>query len=378
MNLDQDYKREDFKKFLMTFLPDDFDPHEEKINLDSKGRIKSCLFLGESKTLDLYVYEFEHESERDPRITITKEIFRLMRYYLKDNILAIVKSSNSKNYRLSLVTKDYILDEKGAKTQLSNPRRYSFFLGPQAKIKTPERFLDEHRPINNFEDLKSRFSVEVVNREFYEKISNLFRELVRDIKLPDDADEEKKQNFAVRLIGRTIFCWFLKKKTLNGNPLIPDEILSTNAISNKKGYDYFHTILENLFFQVLNTPIKERKIKKFKDIPFLNGGLFEPKSDDYYEFDEGTQLSRYINIVKISNDWFNRFFDVLETYNFTIDESTPFDVELSVDPEMLGRIFENLLAEINPETEESARHATGSYYTPRQIVDYMVNESLKQ
>jgi len=334
--------------------------------------------LGESKSLDLYVYEFEHESERDPRITITKEIFRFMRDYSKDRILAIVKSRNSNNYRLSLVTKDYILDEKGAKTQLSNPRRYSFFLGPQAKIKTPKRFLEEHGPVKNFEDLKNRFSVEVVNKEFYEKISNLFGELVRDIKLPDDADEEKKQNFAVRLIGRTIFCWFLKKKTLNGNPLIPDEILSTNAISNKNGYDYFHTILENLFFQVLNTPIKDRKIKEFNDIPFLNGGLFEPKSDDYYEFDEGTQLSRYINTVKISNDWFNRFFDVLETYNFTIDESTPFDVELSVDPEMLGRIFENLLAEINPETEESARHATGSYYTPRQIVDYMVNESLKQ
>jgi hypothetical protein len=378
MNWDQKYNREDFRQFLRSFLPNDFDPHEEEINLDSTGRIKSCLFLGESESLDLYVYEFEHESERDPRITITKEIFRFMRYYLKDNILAIVKSSNSKNYRLSLVTKDYILDEKGAKTQLSNPRRYSFFLGPQAKIKTPKRFLEEHGPVKNFEDLKSRFSVEVVNREFYEKISNLFRELVRDIKLPDDADEEKKQNFAVRLIGRTIFCWFLKKKTLNGNPLIPDEILSTNAIGNKKGYDYFHTIVENLFFQVLNTPIKERKIKEFNDVPFLNGGLFEPKSDDYYEFDEGTQLSRYINTVKISNDWFNRFFDVLETYNFTIDESTPFDVELSVDPEMLGRIFENLLAEINPETEESARHATGSYYTPRQIVDYMVNESLKQ
>jgi len=65
--------------------------------------------LGESKSLDLYVYEFEHESERDPRITITKEIFRFIRDYLKDRILAIVKSRNSNNYRLSLVTKDYTL-----------------------------------------------------------------------------------------------------------------------------------------------------------------------------------------------------------------------------------------------------------------------------
>ncbi len=66
----------------------------------------------------------------------------------------------------------------------------------------------------------------------------------------------------------------------------------------------------------------------------------------------------------------------METYNFTIDENTSFDEELSIDPEMLGRIFENLLAEINPETGESARKSTGSYYTPRVIVDYMIDESL--
>lgn len=66
----------------------------------------------------------------------------------------------------------------------------------------------------------------------------------------------------------------------------------------------------------------------------------------------------------------------MELYNFTIDENTSFDEELSIDPEMLGRIFENLLAEINPETGESARKSTASYYTPRPIVDYMIDQSL--
>ncbi|MCD6463083.1 MAG: Eco57I restriction-modification methylase domain-containing protein, partial [Thermotogae bacterium] len=115
----------------------------------------------------------------------------------------------------------------------------------------------------------------------------------------------------------------------------------------------------------------------YNKIPFLNGGLFSPKMHDFYEFSEITGLSKHLNTLKISDEWFLSLFNVLETYNFTIDENTPIDVELSVDPEMLGRIFENLLAELNPETEENARKATGSYYTPREIVDYMVNESLK-
>lgn len=82
--------------------------------------------------------------------------------------------------------------------------------------------------------------------------------------------------------------------------------------------------------------------------------------------------------LKIPDDWFVKFFSILELYNFTIDENTSIDIELSVDPEMLGRIFENLLAEINPETQQTARKATGSYYTPRPIVEYMVDESLIQ
>ena len=85
-----------------------------------------------------------------------------------------------------------------------------------------------------------------------------------------------------------------------------------------------------------------------------------------------------INVLKIPDKWFTDFFTVLEQYNFTIDENSTVDADVSVDPEMLGRIFENLLAEVNPETGETARKATGSYYTPRTIVDYMVEQSLKQ
>ena len=100
--------------------------------------------------------------------------------------------------------------------------------------------------------------------------------------------------------------------------------------------------------------------------------------NDYYNIDQLLGVSKYINTLKVPDTWLIDLFEIFETYNFTIDENTSVDIELSIEPEMLGRIFENLLAEINPETGETARKSTGSYYTPRPIVDFMVNESLKQ
>jgi hypothetical protein len=117
----------------------------------------------------------------------------------------------------------------------------------------------------------------------------------------------------------------------------------------------------------------------FCDIPYLNGGLFDPSQhQDYYIPSNSKRASITSWNLKIPDEWFMDFFRILESYNFTIDENTSIDIELSVDPEMLGRIFENLLAELNPETGETARNATGSFYTPRAIVEYMVDESLVQ
>ncbi|MCX7545993.1 type IIL restriction-modification enzyme MmeI [Marinicella gelatinilytica] len=182
------------------------------------------------------------------------------------------------------------------------------------------------------------------------------------------------QEFAVRLIGRTIFCWFLKnKKSDAGKSLLPDSWLSSNAVQE----DYYHSTLEKLFFLVLNTKISERKnhfllLDNHIDIPFLNGGLFEPQAEDYFV----AQNANYS--LEIPDKWFKDLFETLEQYNFTIDENSIHDAEVSIDPEMLGTIFENLLAEIDPDTEKSARKATGSFYTPREIVDYMVEQSLVQ
>jgi len=341
------------------------------------------------------VYEIEHRSEKDARVTLSRESFRLLAQYGVKKALILFVSKKSPNYRLSFVTIDLTWDEgRKVKKEYSNPRRYSFFLGPDTKTHTPEEYLVKKGRVKDFEDLKKRFSVEVVNKEFYTKIALLFTKLTggertigrRKFKesgclhLPSTIDDTVKKEFAVRLIGRLVFCWFLKKKCSdNGVPLLSEELLSSEAVVRYR--NYYHNILEPLFFEVLNTPIEQRA-KKYKSslwakIPFLNGGLFNPHHNDFYE--PGLMgISKNIGSLKIPDDWFKELFDIFETYNFTIDENTSIDVELSIDPEMLGRIFENLLAEINPETGETARKATGSYYTPRPIVEYMVDESLKQ
>ena len=222
-------------------------------------------------------------------------------------------------------------------------------------------------PTDLWKALWKAFDISIINRKFYEEIKQVFDDLIKK-ELPKGTTlfktEEAKAQFSIRLIGRIIFCWFLKRKGI-----IQEDALSAHAVQENNG-TYYHELLETLFFDVFNTPKDERKKGLPKSIAhyhFLNGGLFEAQEND---FKDNFALT-------ISNDWFYRFFaKTLEKYNFTVDENSSSNAEIAIDPEMLGRIFENLLAEQNPETGESARKSTGSFYTPREIVDYMVEQSI--
>jgi hypothetical protein len=396
--LNSSYSREDWIKFLKNkFLPEDFELSREEVKLDFSSNYidPKAFWIGDCESLgNLAVIEVQHESENDPRVGVSRDAFRLMAEHQINKALFFFVSKKTNNFRFSLITLELKLVGKNIKPVFSNPHRYSFFLGEEAKIHTPQEFLFEKGRIVNFDDLKDRFSIEVVNKEFYYGIQRLFYKLVGGevkqgsqkyeftpiIKLPFTQNHKTLQEFAVRLVGRLVFCWFLKKKKSDDNqlPLIPEELLSSGAVED----NYYHNVLEPLFFQILNTKIEDR-LPKFRSqlydsIPFLNGGLFDPKlHQDFYEADEMGN-SKYINTLKIPDSWLQEFLELLEIYNFTIDENTSIDIDLSVDPEMLGRIFENLLAEINPETGKTARKSTGSYYTPRPIVEYMVDESLIQ
>ena len=296
-------------------------------------------------------------------------------------------------FRFSLVTAFY----SGKKREFSTFKRYSYFVDPTEANGTFKRQVGGCR-FESLDAILQAFSIEAVSKEFYIEIAKLFTELVggerklgsKKQKVATDesmlkypaSDDTMRKEFAVRTLGRLVFCWFLKKKhSDNGVPLIPKEILSSQALVQTPGY--YHHVLEPLFFEILNKT-KELRHANYRDkawdtIPFLNGGLFEAQLGDFYELDPITGLSaQYISILNVPDEWLARLLEVFDRYNFTIDESSPLDIEVAVDPEILGRIFENLLAEINPETGETARKSTGSFYTPREIVEYMVHESLKQ
>ncbi len=206
------------------------------------------------------------------------------------------------------------------------------------------------------------FDLQPLNKKFYAGISERFITLRQHLIKEEILDEKHSSMFANRLIGRVIFTWFLDKKGI-----INSDLKYFDSQSFQSDTEYYKTKLERLFFGVLNTPIEEREYKD-EVTPFLNGGLFEARENDLYNQ----------NRLSFPKNYFDDLFEFLSAYNFTTDESTSQFQQVAIDPEMLGRIFENLLAEITEETGEQARKAKGAFYTPREIVDYMCKESLRE
>jgi hypothetical protein len=295
--------------------------------------------------------------------------------------------------------------------------------------------LEKIKEAFSVEPVTKQFYEEIQNWYFWAMDKVEFPE---DYKYSNDPEKDKEIRNAtnlIRLITRLIFIWFIKEKGLIPEILFEPEKLKDIVKDFGKGHNYYNAILQNLFFATLNQKMGERKfaaengfhtnkkeygvktlfryadkflipkekvLELFNDIPFLNGGLFDcldkedesgkviyidgfsrnPKKQakipDYLFFQKEevkVDLSKY---GLGSNKKVRGLIEILKSYNFTIDENTPIDQEIALDPELLGKVFENLLACYNPETATTARKATGSYYTPREIVDYMVEESLKE
>lgn len=248
---------------------------------------------------------------------------------------------------------------------------------------------------------QSVFSISVLNKNFYEDIIAWFNKAVKDIKIPDQtAGSEKHKDFTVRLIARLIFIWFLKElKVVKDDLLLPEfENGKENDLikPKSKGTAYYKFILQNLFFNALNSEKKDRAKNVFdlyaanfsdehtiKDAiffsPYLNGGLFDVHPNDWCEIDRnGNHIVN--NAFSVPDhlllDTDKGLNSILARYKFTIAENTPLEEEIAVDPEMLGRIFENLLAEQSDDTKEAARKNAGAFYTPRPVVSYMCRSTL--
>ena len=264
---------------------------------------------------------------------------------------------------------------------------------------------------------------EELNRRFYRELSDWFGRAVEEATFPtDQAITLQPEEHLIRLITRLLFVWFMKEKGL----VAGDLFVEARVNDLLKGYDresgdasYYRAVLQNLFFATLNTEMDKRGFSRaqnathrnfslyryereiaepdkllalFAQTPFINGGLFDCLDSEAATTDGGYRIDCFTDNVTNprSNDYGilsipNRlFFDegglipLFERYKFTVEENTPVEQEVALDPELLGKVFENLLAAYNPETRETARKQTGSYYTPRVVVDYMVDEALKQ
>ncbi|MEF3691712.1 MAG: N-6 DNA methylase [Candidatus Moraniibacteriota bacterium] len=382
MQLNKAYNKEDFKDFLTGFLPNDLELNEKELVIgDNCKNIRSGLVLGESKLLGVKILYLEHEKEKDPRVALTTEAFKILSENWAKKALVVFNSKNSENWRLSLMTISFDINEKNKiVSNLSNPKRKSFFLGPNAKIATANQFLFSKGKVKDFADLESRFDVEIVTKEFFNNYKKLYTKLLDYLKNDRAFNVFSAKHgleleiFTKKLLGQIVFIYFLQKKgwlgAKKGESISNGDKTFLRSLFEKcknDGENFFNDCLEHLFYNCLNK-LPERAGSFYREkfdcqIPFLNGGLFEP-INDYHWQDE------FINIPNeiFSNDK-DGILDVFDLYNFTIDENTPDDQEISVDPEMLGKVFENLL-------ESNTRKGQGAFYTPREIVHYMCRESL--
>ncbi|MDD6745849.1 MAG: TaqI-like C-terminal specificity domain-containing protein [Bacteroidales bacterium] len=341
--------------------------------------IKSAILYGlvQIGTTEIYIYDVTVSDRvimRRNRVGIQQLIRKIMETYTSAFIIFHYEDSESWDWRFSFCQKD--------DKEVTEAKRYTFLLGPDQSCRTAaenfQKLINKHGDINR-DDIVQAFDVAALSDEFfgkykaqYEKFCNYIYDNCEDESLFGyefaEWDEKLIRDYVKKLLGRIVFLHFLQKKGWLGVPLDGEwgdgdkQFMKHlfEASSQKQKDNYLDCVLEPLFAEALNTlrtdDIFDLKVKGFRNIriPYLNGGLFER---DMLDEPKSTFPASY----------FDDLFEFFYQYNFTIDENDPNDAEVGIDPEMLGRIFENLLEDNKDK---------GAFYTPKEIVQYMCRESL--
>lgn len=310
-------------------------------------------------------------------------------YNWVDHVIAVFYADGYADWRLSFVKQQFKLDPEKKKVinEFTPAKRFSFLIEKGSKNQTIRKQSLELLKASikpNINEVEKIFSVEKVTKEFFDNYKWLYgklKEAFENDKIFEFIQQKYNQwdphfteNFVKKLLGQIVFLYFLQKKGWLG--VQKDQkrwdgdkqflrTLYTQCVSEKKLF--FNDYLEPLFYNTLN---KERPWHWsdyfWSKIPYLNGGLFQPINDYNWDGVENTLLSS-----NTSNHIFGEILDTFDTFNFTIYENDPLEQDVAVDPEMLGKIFENLL----PDNE---RKGKGAFYTPREIVHYMCKQALIQ
>lgn len=302
-----------------------------------------------------------------------------------DAILVVFHTPGDKDWRLTFISKSVFWDEDYNENKLeTSARRYTYVLGEDESVKTAvkqfEKLEDEQITVKHLIEL---FNVEKINKKFFDDYKKLYNKFwsylidtpkYRKLFTAQDAEKQEKsiRDFTKKLLGRIVFLHFLQKKGWMGCTPHPTEWEQGEKqflLKLLEGFGdkaHFHSkCLTTLFFSTLNAKRESQifeveglnnTINKTK-VPYLNGGLFE------------TDKEVNAKSIDFPISYFEELFDFFGQYNFTIDENSPDDHEVGIDPEMLGHIFENLLEDNKDK---------GAFYTPKEIVQYMTQESLIQ
>lgn len=391
------YNKETFKRLFQSkfnlskwqmLLQDYF--HADKVRvspevLDEDAEDRKGYFLGSMTTRDNYELGFFYYEMEDGSVLRRKVGLRnLIRPYLGygfDAALAVFNDGN--NWRLSLIC--------DLKEDATSTKRFTYVFGDEkAFYKTPIlRFESLRTKANEFLEIKKAFSVEALSDDFFDEYRKQYAEFVKfltgkeyvkkgnkwveqETGEPDaqyftsfKEDDKLVRDYIKKMMGRIVFLYFLQSKGwLAGNLHYMHDLFYDASDEVKE--DFLDKVLEPMFFGLLNTKPEDRSsaplvngvgvkyIPNADEIPYLNGGLFQQEKIDEVDsvFPAGM---------------FQSLFDFFDSYNFTIDENDPNDAEVGVDPEMLGKIFENLLEDNKDK---------GAFYTPKEIVRYMCQESL--
>ena len=402
----QPYDLGRFREFVRNLMKGYEERHtSSQIPDNFKDSIKSMYRAGKVRDdagneIDLLAVTLAKETSLDRARTMQRNfIARHLSVRDKEAALVAFVSPDSDSWRFSLVRRELSLTRnlKGktkAVQDFSPARRFSFLVGKNERTHTAQRQLIELLKSDNRPSLKileKAFNIEQVTEEFFEEYRELFNRVHDVIKAYVDKHPATKTHFAEkdidpadfakRLLGQIVFLYFLQKKGWLGVPtgkkwgegsrtFLRD--LYRHAEGKKQ--NFFHEYLQPLFYDALNRDHSDNKhYHKLFDsrIPFLNGGLFEP----YHDYDWTEQNIKLPNSLfhelgsSLFGDDGKGILDVFDRYNFTVAEDEPLEREVAIDPEMLGKVFEKLL----PVKE---RGKLGTFYTPREIVHYMCQESL--
>jgi|25_taG_2_1085351.scaffolds.fasta_scaffold00676_9 hypothetical protein len=390
--LQSSYKREDWRNVLSflsgnkDLLKQRLEPKEIELHTQKASKIVKKLYeLGTLTTTDgVQLPIFEIELQDNIKIEYNKVgVNQLIKeYILRDAGKGAIATyhytdENLKEWRFSFISKfggsEFFDEVEDVET---NPKKFTYIFGTPEEHRTAlERLYNLEQSRFRLEDFFEAFNVEPVSNNFFKEYKNFYLDFVSHLSSNEECrtvfeaenteDVEKDiRNFVKRLLGRIVFLYFLQKKHWLGASDTSYTDGDTDFLFNLFEADkeqFYTNWLSKLFFNALNTPDRPNDTFSLPKgsivcVPFLNGGLFEEH-----------QEPKAHKSLKFPGFLLEELFTFFNGYNFTIYENSPEDHIVAVDPEMLGNIFENLLEDNNDK---------GTFYTPKEIVHYMTQESL--